>query len=284
MGEHVADGRTADTGGDREYVLGTDDVEVARLGWQHAAWRPMVLECWQRAGIAEGQHVVDLGSGPGHASFDLAEIVGPSGRVTAIERSRRFIEAGVREAARRGLDITFVEQDLVTDRLPEGPFDAAWCRWVCSFISSPASLVSKIAHVLRPNGTAVFHEYVDYASWRFSPRLPLVEGYIRHVMESWRADGGEPDIAASLPPLLREHGFVVEHAAPRVYCVGPHDPLWELWISPFVRSNLRRLGELGKAETAWQDAVLDEFLQAESDPASLMVTPAVLEIIARKLP
>ena len=35
---------------DRDYVLGTHDEEIARLGLQHRVWRPMVLECWYRAG------------------------------------------------------------------------------------------------------------------------------------------------------------------------------------------------------------------------------------------
>lgn len=266
---------------EREYVLGTGDVEVRRLGDQHGAWLPIVRDCWNRAGIAAGHRVIDLGAGPGHAAFDLAAMVGPSGSVTAVERSTRFVSAGLREAGRRGLDnITFVEQDLMSDPLPTGPFDRAWCRWVCSFISSPESLIRGIADVMRPGGIAVFHEYVDYASWRFSPRLPLVEEYIRRVMHSWRADGGEPDIAMSLLPLLREHGFSIREAHPRVYCVSPDDPLWTAWISPFVRTNLRRLRELGEADAVWQNAVLTEFLNAESDPTTLMLTPAVLEIIA----
>lgn len=268
---------------ERDYVLGTGDAEVHRLGRQHEAWRPIVLDCWGRAGLARGHRVIDLGAGPGHAAFDLAAFVGPSGSVTAVERSRRFVEAGEREAKRRGLhNIRFVEQDLMSGALPEGPFDMAWCRWVCSFLNSPESLIREAANVLRPGGIAVFHEYVDYASWRFSPRLPVVEEYIRRVMESWRADGGEPDIAMSLPPLLRAHGFSIREAHPKVYCVGPQHPLWTAWISPFVRSNLSRLRELGEADAAWQDEVLAEFLNAESDPATLMVTPAVLEVIAER--
>ena len=63
---------------ERDYVLGTHEQELARLGLQHRAWRPVALDCWQRAGITVGKRVLDVGAGPGYAAVDLAEIVGAS--------------------------------------------------------------------------------------------------------------------------------------------------------------------------------------------------------------
>jgi hypothetical protein len=48
---------------ERDYVLGTYDEEIARLGLQHRVWRPVVLECWQKAGITVGSRVLDVGAG-----------------------------------------------------------------------------------------------------------------------------------------------------------------------------------------------------------------------------
>ena len=79
---------------ERDYVLGTEDDEVARLGLQHRVWRPRMLDAWARAGINVGQTVLDVGCGPGYATVDLAEIVGPSGKIVAVERSQRFLDAG----------------------------------------------------------------------------------------------------------------------------------------------------------------------------------------------
>src|SRR5712671_6497264 len=78
---------------EKDYVLGTHDEELARLGLQHRVWRPVVLDCWQRAGITIGKRVLDVGAGPGYAAVDLAEIVGPTGEVTALERSHNFVSA-----------------------------------------------------------------------------------------------------------------------------------------------------------------------------------------------
>src|SRR5206468_8251332 len=88
---------------ERDYILGTHDEELERLGLQHRVWRPRALDAWRRAGITAGQTVLDVGCGPGYAALDLAEIVGPSGRVVALDRSRRFLDALERSRDQRGL-------------------------------------------------------------------------------------------------------------------------------------------------------------------------------------
>ena len=59
---------------DRDYILGTHVEEISRLGVQHDVWRPVVLDCWKRAGITTGKCVLDIGAGPGYAAIDLANI------------------------------------------------------------------------------------------------------------------------------------------------------------------------------------------------------------------
>src|SRR5436190_1999529 len=88
---------------EKDYVLGTHDEELLRLGLQHRVWRPVVLDCWQKAGITTGKRVLDLGAGPGYAALDLAEIVGRSGEVVALERSGKFVAAMRESFRRRGL-------------------------------------------------------------------------------------------------------------------------------------------------------------------------------------
>jgi len=163
---------------ERDYVLGTHEEELARLGLQHRIWRPVALDCWQRAGITIGSRVLDLGAGPGYATTDLAEIVGPTGKVVAVERSSNFLRAlEERSRARSLANIEEHELDLMTDNLPEGPYDFSWCRWVATFLTDPELLIQKLASVMRPGGVAIFHEYAHYLTWRFVPRLPSQERF-----------------------------------------------------------------------------------------------------------
>lgn len=267
---------------DRDYFLGTHDEELARLGLQHRVWQPTVLECWRRAGIKTGSRVLDVGAGPGYAAADLAALVGPDGSVTAAERSARFINAGQKLCAARGIsNVSFHEVDLMADPLPGSGFDASWCRWVACFVSSPALLVDKIAAALRPGGIAVFHEYVHYASLRLLPSGPCMDDFVQQVMKDWRASGGEPDIAPLLVALLQERGFTVRDTLPRIFCARPGEETWQ-WPASFVDINLKHQLARDPSRAQWAEAVRNEFLAAEKNPTTMMLTPMVLEIVAEK--
>lgn len=267
---------------EQDYVLGTTEAEAERLGIQHDAWSGIAHACWKQAGIGPGQHVVDVGAGPGHAARDLARLVGPHGSVTAIERSARFVQLGQARSAQAGLDnIRFLEADVIADSLPTLRCDAVWCRWVASFVESPAMLVDRIAGMVRPGGRVLFHEYGAYRTWRHWPARPALEEYVDRVMAAWRHSGGDPDVAMGLPRLCERHGLTVELTEPRIYCVGPTHQLWR-WISTFVQSNLERMVALGEGDSEWAERVRRDLSAAEDAPESRLITPMVLEIVARR--
>ena len=266
---------------DKDYVLGTHDEEIARLGVQHGIWRKRVHECWDRAGLETGDRVIDVGAGPGYVTLDLARRVGPEGEVIAVERSERFVAHGIAQCMLHELKhVEFVERDVL-EPLPATDVDATWCRWVASFVTSPETLVRNIAAALRPGGVAMFHEYADYGAWRMAPRRPLQEEFVQHVMASWRDAGGEPDVALQLPALLEKHGFTLKHTEPIVWALSPKDPAWR-WVAGYIESGPARLLELGRVDKAWIERLHAELREAEKDPATRMLTPMVLEIIAEK--
>jgi SAM-dependent methyltransferase len=268
---------------ERDYILGTHEEEVARLGLQHRIWRPVVLDCWQKAGITIGTRVLDVGAGPGYAAADLAEIVGPTGRVVAAERSANFVRALEERCRARSLhNIDIHELDLMNDPLPEGPYGFSWCRWVASFVTDPALLIRKLASVMRPGSVAIFHEYAHYLTWRFVPRLPNQERFAQEVKASWAASGGKADIGLDLPLFLAQNGFAVRSALPRIYCVGPGDYMWQ-WPASFIGIGLARLQELGLIDAGFADKVQQEIDNASANPDALLITPLVLEIVAEKV-
>jgi SAM-dependent methyltransferase len=267
---------------ERDYVLGTHDDEVARLGLQHRVWRPRALDAWYRAGFSLGRTLLDVGSGPGHASFDLAQIAGPRGKVVALERSRRFLDSLEEEAARRGIhNIETREIDLEQDDLPALEADGAWSRWFLAFVKHPEEVLAKVHRALRPGAPIVLHEYFDYRMWRLAPRVPELEEFVDMVMETWRASGGEPDIGLDLPRLLRETGFEIASIAPIVHVVPKSSYVWE-WPRAFVDVGLRRFVDLKRLTAKRAQEIADAVARGEAEPGALMITPGVLEIIARR--
>jgi SAM-dependent methyltransferase len=263
-----------------DYVLGTHDEEIARLALQHRVWRSRALAAWRQAGFTVGQTVVDVGCGPGFASLDLAELVGPTGRVVALDKSKRFLD--VLEAMRRQRqfeNLTTYELDLDSAELPTLAADGAWCRWVFAFVQQPRKLLVRLATRLRPGGTLAIHEYFDYATWRAVPPCQELEEFVETVMDSWRASGGEPDIGLSLPRWLEELGFEIKGLRPLLDIVGPSDWMW-LWLRTFIEVGRRRLVDLGYLTPARAEAVWQAFAGLEATPGTLMITPAVLELVA----
>jgi SAM-dependent methyltransferase len=267
---------------ERDYVLGTHDAEIERLGLQHRVWLPRASAAWRRAGFTAGQTLIDVGCGPGYAALDLAGIVGPAGRVVAIDRSRRFL--GALEAAARAHGVGNVEvyeQDLDERALPVTGADGAWSRWVYAFVREPRRLLERVAAALRPGGVMVMHEYVDYRAWRLSPRSEAFEGFVAEVITSWHADGGEPDIGLDLPRWLVELGCEVVDLRSISEIARPGDPVWQ-WPRAFVDVGLRRLVDLGRIDEARGTEVLRAFSATEATPGAFLITPTVVEIIARK--
>ena len=267
---------------EKSYVIGTHDAEIERLGVQHRVWRSSVLDFWRSAGLTEGMTVVDAGAGPGHATMDLAEIVGPAGKVVAIERSRRFLDALERQAAARGLaNIRIVEADLLDFDWSTLAADRLWCRWVLAFVADPRNAVVGMARSVRPGGALMIHEYYDYASWRLAPCSKVFEDYVARIIARWRASGGEPDIALALPALLAGAGLVVESVRPQVFAARMTD-FAARWPMGFARGFLPTLLASSAVTGDEADAVAADLARAEADPGTLVITPGVLQVVARR--
>jgi SAM-dependent methyltransferase len=266
----------------KDYVLGTDDEEIARLGLQHRAWRQRALDAWRSVAIGTGQTVLDVGCGPGHASLDLAELVGPSGRVVAIDKSERFLRALETACRDRRIDnVTTHLADLDAGEFPNLVADCAWCRWVFAFVKNPRALLARIAAALAPEGIIVVQEYFDYSTWRAAPRCSELEEFVSAVMASWRDKGGEPDIALWLPAWLEELGFEIRSARPIIDVVQPDHLSWR-WLATFVEVGRRRLVDLGYLSHSRAESIWQAFIALQATPGARMISPGVLEIVSAR--
>lgn len=100
-------------------------------------------------------------------------------------------------------------------------------------------------------------------------------------MKSWRAAGGEPNVAIQFPALFHKAGLEIIAVHPRILTVSPRNDVWQ-WPASFIEINLTRLSELGRVTEEWCESVRREFRAAAADPTTLFTTPLFLEIIARR--
>lgn len=261
---------------EEEYVLGTNDDEISRLGVQHRVWRRRALDAWIDAGFTSGQTLLDIGSGPGWATLDLSEIAGASGSVIALEKSQRFLDA---LRSRQLPNVRAIELDLDGDSFPDLAVDGAWVRWVFAFVTNPRNLLRRTHAAMKPGAPLVIHEYFDYSTWRITPRSEFHENFVTEVMSSWRANGGEPNIGLDLLRWLPEEGFRVRRVRPLIDIITPAHFAWQ-WARSFALTGPDRLADLGRITAEHAAKIKDAFLRSESAPDTQMVTPGVVELIA----
>lgn len=267
---------------EQDYVLGTHDKELARLGLQHAVWRPRATDAWRRGGFTRGQTLMDVGCGPGYATTELSEIAGPDGRVHALDRSQRFLDAVNERAVQRGANnISTRLVDFDQDDLPDIEVDGAWIRWVLCFVQKPQRLLQQIVERLRPGGALVIHEYFAYSTWVLMPEMPEIEEIKATVMRTWREAGGEPNIGLQVPGMLNALGMEVQELRPIIDVVPASNIVWQ-WPAAYIEVGLDRMMDLGEITRPDGARILAAFHTAQATPGTLMVTPGVLEVIAKK--
>lgn len=266
----------------KDYIFGTHHAELERLSLQHRVWRPDVTDAWRRGGFTEGQTILDIGCGPGYASVDLAEIVGPDGKVIALDRSQDFLDFLRATAQGKGLqNISTHRVNFDEGNFPNEPVDGVYDRWVLTFLRNPKKILEQAVNNLRTGGRIVIHEYFHYRTFRFTTRCPAFDIFIDAVVEAWRAEGGEPDIAPKLLTWCEELGLTIESLRPIVHIVSPQNYIWQ-WPKSFVEVSPWRLADLGYMKNQQVEDLQREFAAFEADGHTRIVTPAVLEIIARK--
>jgi ubiquinone/menaquinone biosynthesis C-methylase UbiE len=125
--------------------------------------------------VTNGQVVADLGCGPGFHTLALAELVGPEGRVYAVDSDEKAIRAVEEKADRRGYrnieahassasDLSFIKDRSVDFVLANG--------LLCSMAPQHHdSAVNEITRILKPDGLAYLgagkssRSYVTQAEW-----------------------------------------------------------------------------------------------------------------------
>ena len=100
------------------------------------------------AGVKAGQHVLDVGCGPGALTGELVERVGAD-RVAAVDPSEPFVEAA--RARHPGVDVRMASaEDLPFD---DDTFDVTVAQLVVHFMRDPVRGLREMGRVTRTGGT-----------------------------------------------------------------------------------------------------------------------------------
>lgn len=141
---------------------------------------PLGRAVMDRAAVRPGQRILDVGCGCGQTTLELAERVGPKGRVVGVDVSAVMLEHARERAARAGAgNVHFLEADAQTHSFEPGGFDLVYSRFGLMFFEDPKAAFVNLGRTLRRDGRLAF---VCWQPLARNPwiRVPL-EAVARHV-------------------------------------------------------------------------------------------------------
>jgi ubiquinone/menaquinone biosynthesis C-methylase UbiE len=132
--------------------------DLAPVDQFHLGGTRATRELMQRAGIARGMRVLDVGGGLGGPARTLAAETDCT--VTVLDLTEEYCAVGEMLTARTGLNdrVTFRHGNALDMPFPDGAFDAVWTQHSTMNIEDKERLYQEIYRVLRPGGRLAMHE------------------------------------------------------------------------------------------------------------------------------
>ena len=110
-----------------------------------------------------GQAVLDVGSGPGLLAAELADRVGPEGRVVGLDLAEPMLEMARRRCADRP-QVSFEQGDAAKLPFEDASFDAVVSTQVYEYVPDIPGALAEVERVLKPGGIVAILD-TDYDSW-----------------------------------------------------------------------------------------------------------------------
>jgi ubiquinone/menaquinone biosynthesis C-methylase UbiE len=267
---------------EKEYLLGTGDEELIRLGFQNEVWSEYASRGWERAGFGPGQTLLDIGCGPGYTTLELARLVGNDGKVLAIDASQRFIHFLNSQIQNAGIKNIITHLGNVEDlKIPQANADGAYTRWLLCYLGKLEEVIDSIGRSLKRGAAFVIHDYFNYLGLLVAPRSQVFEKIFKAVERSFRESGGDPDVLSHVPSILVRYGFEVRELNPLIRIARPGSALWK-WPETFLQNYLPHLIESGLITRQDQEDFSAQWKKWSNDPSAFFATPPMLEVIAIK--
>lgn len=188
--------------------------------------RPLAPLLADVAGVRTGQHVLDVGCGPGALTGELVARVGAA-NVSAVDPSQPFVAAAT--ARHPGVHVRQASAEQLP--FPDRSFDAALAQLVVHFMTDPVAGLVEMARVTRVGGVVAACVW-DHGSSRGPLGL-----FWRAARELDAGVNDESERAGTHEGHLEElfAGAGLRHVEGSVLTVRVEHPSFDEWWEPFTR-------------------------------------------------
>ena len=214
--------------------------------------------------LRPGQRLLDVGSGPGTITIDLAQRIAP-GRVTALETSEDTLKLTRAQAERSGCTtIDCAVGDVHALDFPSDTFDVVHAHQVLQHVADPVAALREMIRVCKPGGVVAVRDG-DYSGFTWFPESAGLDRWRELYLAAARANGGEPDAGRRLLSWAQAAGAGDVTVSASVWCYATPESRAEwggMWadrivdsaIAPqLLSSGLATHAELQAVSQAWRD-------------------------------
>jgi SAM-dependent methyltransferase len=161
--------------------------------WQHAERRLRCLEATydpasfrhlDALGVGPGWRCLEVGAGGGSVTARLCQLVGATGRVTAVDLDPRMVST----LAETEPNLDVVRLDLTLEALPGHTYDLVHTRYLLMHLPGRDELLLKLLDAVRPGGWLLIEEGDGF-------NVALADGAYPLVWEAMSAAGAEAGMA-----------------------------------------------------------------------------------------
>jgi SAM-dependent methyltransferase len=247
---------------------------------------PTTSSLLDRVGVRPGMTCLDVGSGGGDVSLELARRVAPAGRVLGVDIDEAKLALARDEAVAAGVsNVEYRRLDVLTEELPF-EMDLVYTRFLLTHLPDAAAAAVRLVSAARPGGHVVVED-IDYAGSLVYPDSEAYRRYCKLYTATARARGGDPDIGPRLPAILSAAGCdevqvnIVQPAA-----LDPSGAGGDVKLAiPLTVENIADAavaeGLAGREEV---DALVDELYRLAADPDILIGFPRIVQAWGRRPP
>ncbi|MDP1974782.1 MAG: class I SAM-dependent methyltransferase [Alphaproteobacteria bacterium] len=190
-----------------KYILVTGDDAVERLELQNRLFAKETKAHLQKAKLSKGMIIWEVGCGVGAMTSYLANEVGETGHVYALDISKEQLESAEKRIRSEGIkNVTFINGDINTlESTTTDLADLVYMRFVLMHLEYPENAIEKIKKLLKKGGVNVSQE--SNTSTILNQGIDVIDHYTKTAMSLAKHNNIDYDIGNRMEALYKQAGF-----------------------------------------------------------------------------